>query len=88
MTLVAVVRNVDAPQLESKLVKMQGVFRTRMFTNCFMQAYDVNTNLIASQAPLENTVEDFWRVVIDNYVTCVVMLTPLEKDGKVRFIGC
>ncbi|XP_076811203.1 receptor-type tyrosine-protein phosphatase alpha-like isoform X2 [Clavelina lepadiformis] len=78
-------RNKDViPYEHSKVfVRMRPNEQIPLYVNASsLQAYDVNTNLIASQAPLENTVEDFWRVVIDNYVTCVVMLTPLEKDGK------
>ena len=42
----------------------------------------MNSNLIASQDPFKTTIEDFWRVIIDNYVTCVVMLTPLQEEDQ------
>ncbi|XP_039260687.2 receptor-type tyrosine-protein phosphatase alpha-like isoform X1 [Styela clava] len=42
--------------------------------------YDDTVNLIAAQDPLPSLLEDFWRVIIDNYVTCIVMLAPTIKD--------
>ncbi|XP_071962138.1 tyrosine-protein phosphatase non-receptor type 21-like isoform X2 [Antedon mediterranea] len=37
---------------------------------------------IASQAPMENTVKDWWRMVWEQEVLVIVMLTALEEDGK------
>ncbi|CAH8618668.1 unnamed protein product [Schistosoma rodhaini] len=36
---------------------------------------------IASQAPLESTVGDFWRMVLDQNITIIVMLTKLYEDN-------
>ncbi|KAH8858371.1 Receptor-type tyrosine-protein phosphatase beta [Schistosoma japonicum] len=39
---------------------------------------------IASQAPLESTVGDFWRMILDQNITIVVMLTKLYEDDRSR----
>nr|CAB3265283.1 receptor-type tyrosine-protein phosphatase alpha-like [Phallusia mammillata] len=47
-----------------------------------LQGYDVRRQMIAAQSPLEGTVEDLWRIVLDNNVTCVVQTTPLNVGDK------
>ncbi|XP_033115932.1 tyrosine-protein phosphatase non-receptor type 21-like isoform X2 [Anneissia japonica] len=37
---------------------------------------------IASQAPMENTVKDWWRMIWEQEVQVIVMLTALEEEGK------
>ena len=39
---------------------------------------------IASQAPLERTFEDFWRMVWEKDSRTIVMLSKEEEGGKVR----
>lgn len=37
---------------------------------------------IATQAPLENTAQDFWQMVWENGVHVLAMLTPFQESGK------
>lgn len=39
---------------------------------------------IAAQGPLPNTIDDFWRLIWENGVTAVVMLTQCMERGKVK----
>ena len=41
---------------------------------------------IASQGPLKNTVDDFWKMVWEEKCDIIVMLTKAQENGRVRFI--
>ena len=49
-----------------------------------MQGYTRKGAFIATQGPLVNTVNDFWRMVTERDIHVIVMLTQLEEKGKVR----
>ncbi len=38
---------------------------------------------IATQTPLSNTVNDFWKMVFEHEVKCIVMLCKKEERGQV-----
>jgi protein tyrosine phosphatase len=37
---------------------------------------------IATQAPMTNTTDEFWRMIWENNVTMIVMLTQLNELGR------
>ena len=39
---------------------------------------------IIAQSPMENTVRDFWKMVVDQSVPAVVMLCDLKEDNVSR----
>ncbi|KAJ1535148.1 hypothetical protein HK096_002975 [Nowakowskiella sp. JEL0078] len=39
---------------------------------------------IACQAPLESTLADFWQMIWDKKSPLIVMLTPLEENGRLK----
>lgn len=50
----------------------------------FPQSYQVRGMYIATQFPLENTVNDFWRMIWEKKSNCVVMLANEEEDPVSR----
>ena len=48
-----------------------------------VQGYTRKGAFIATQGPLPETVNDFWRMVTEKNVHVIVMLTQLEEKGKV-----
>ena len=49
----------------------------------FVQTYRERNSFIMTQAPLENTIEDFWRMIWDYSIGTIVMLNELEEKGQV-----
>src|SRR6218665_4160867 len=56
------------------------------YPTCFMsqQGYRNRRSYIATQGPLAETTDDFWRLLWENNSTIVVMLTKLREMGRVR----
>ena len=53
------------------------------FTNS-LQGYRQKGVYIATQGPLPHTVNDFWRMIWEQEVRCIVMLCKTEENGEVR----
>jgi protein tyrosine phosphatase len=51
-----------------------------------IQGYTRKGTFIATQGPLPQTINDFWRMVAEKDVHVIVMLTQLEEKGKVRTV--
>lgn len=52
-----------------------------------LQGYKHRNAYIATQRPLENTVQDFWRMVWEFKSKVIVMLCQTQEDGKVEWGG-
>ena len=49
-----------------------------------IQGYKKRNAYIAAQAPLPNTVNDFWRIIWEFKSKCIVMLCDLIEGVKVQ----
>ena len=54
------------------------------------QGYEEPRAYIVAQGPVPNTINDFWRMIWEQNVTTIVMLTRLIEDAKVwhKMYGC
>ncbi|KAJ7327254.1 hypothetical protein JRQ81_017013 [Phrynocephalus forsythii] len=48
----------------------------------FIDGYRQKDSYIASQGPLQHTIEDFWRMILEWKSCSIVMLTELEERGQ------
>ena len=53
--------------------------------NSAPQGYRQKGAYIATQGPLPHTVNDFWRMVWEREVKCIVMLCKTTEKDVVRF---
>lgn len=49
----------------------------------YFQGYMQKKNFVATQAPLANTIVDFWKMVWKTESKTIVMLCNLQENGKV-----
>ena len=49
-----------------------------------IKGYKKRNAYIATQAPLENTQNDFWRMIWEFKSKCIVMLCNLLEHGQVK----
>ena len=47
------------------------------------QGYKHKKAFIVAQSPMENTVKDFWTMIVERKCTAVVMLCMLDEDEQV-----
>ncbi len=50
----------------------------------YVDGYKNSRAYISTQAPTEETVVDFWRMIWQERVMVIVMLTRLTENGKVK----
>ena len=58
-----------------------------VFTGLFLQGYKLRNAYIAAQAPLQETVNDFWRMIWEFKSKAIVMLCNFEESGQVSDIN-
>ena len=48
------------------------------------QGHWIHQACIAAQGPLHNTVNDFWRMIVEKNCTKIAMVTDLKESSKVK----
>ena len=54
-----------------------------IYSGLFPQGYKLRNAYIAAQAPLQETVSDFWRMIWEFKSKAIVMLCNFEESGQV-----
>ena len=74
-----------------KHTRVRLIQRNEDIHDSYINANYVNTSItrndqlfIATQGPLESTIENFWRMVDQERVSLIVMLTHLKEHTKVK----
>ena len=49
-----------------------------------MQGYKAKNCYIAAQAPKENTLNDFWKMICEQQVSVIVMLANTQEKEQVK----
>lgn len=66
------------PSLNNKVILTD----MKLGDNMYINADYVGTDFINTQAPIPNSINDFWRMVWENNCSLIVMLTKLEENGR------
>lgn len=90
--------NLPANKFKNRLVNILPYEATRVVLQClpnqpesagsdyinanFVDGYKYRRAYIATQAPLQETIDDFWRMLWEHNSTIVVMLTKLREMGR------
>lgn len=67
------------------LTPVRGVEGSEYINASFIDGYRYRNAYIAAQGPLQDTAEDFWRMLWEHNSTIVVMLTKLKEMGRVSY---
>jgi netrin-G3 ligand len=54
--------------------------------NDILQGYRYRQAYVATQGPLAETTEDYWRMLWEHNSTIIVMLTKLREMGRVSLL--
>ncbi|XP_065657649.1 receptor-type tyrosine-protein phosphatase alpha isoform X2 [Hydra vulgaris] len=65
-----------------KLIPIAGSRQSDYINASVIDGFQQKNAFIAAQAPLENTVKDFWRMILEKKIQTIVMLTKLEEKGQ------
>nr|XP_039255677.1 receptor-type tyrosine-protein phosphatase epsilon-like [Styela clava] len=63
-------------------VKLSGNGDVSYINACYIQGFNEPRKFIATQGPLPNTVDDFWRMIVEQRCNVIVMLTKCFEKGK------
>lgn len=70
------------------LTPIRGVEGSDYINASLIDGYRQRGAYIATQGPLQDTTDDFWRMLWEHNSTIVVMLTKLKEMGRVSSASC
>lgn len=65
------------------LTPIRGIEGSDYINASFIDGYRYRKAYIAAQGPLQDSAEDYWRMLWEHNSTIVVMLTKLKEMGRV-----
>ncbi|CAF0990930.1 unnamed protein product [Adineta steineri] len=68
------------------LSPIRGVDGSDYINASYIDGYRFKNGYIATQGPLNETIDDFWRMVWEHNVTIIVMLTKLKEMGREKCV--
>ncbi|XP_065213530.1 tyrosine-protein phosphatase 69D isoform X3 [Planococcus citri] len=71
-------------QTRVKLSQIDGIIGSDYINANFVISYKERKKFICAQGPMENTVCDFWRMIWEQHLQIVLMLTNLEEYNKMK----
>ncbi|KAL1455691.1 hypothetical protein WDU94_009768 [Cyamophila willieti] len=71
-------------QTRVRLTPVDGVPGSDYINANFVLGYKELKKFICAQGPMEHTVNDFWRMIWEQHLEIVIMLTNLEEYSKIK----
>lgn len=71
-------------QTRVKLSMLNGTIGSDYINANFVLGYKERKKFICAQGPMESTVSDFWRMIWEQHLEIIVMLTNLEEYNKAK----
>ncbi|KAL0276002.1 UNVERIFIED_CONTAM: hypothetical protein PYX00_003690 [Menopon gallinae] len=71
-------------QTRVRLSQIDGIAGSDYINANYVIGYKERKKFICAQGPMDNTVNDFWRMIWEQHLEMVLMLTNLEEYSKVK----
>lgn len=71
-------------QTRVKLSTVDGIIGSDYINANYVMGYKERKKFICAQGPMDNTVNDFWRMVWEQHLEMILMLTNLEEYSKTK----
>lgn len=73
-------------QTRVKLTQVNGAIGSDYINANYVLGYKERKKFICAQGPMDTTVDDFWRMIVEQGCGVCVMLTNLEETGKIKCV--
>ncbi|XP_035721716.1 tyrosine-protein phosphatase 69D-like [Vespa mandarinia] len=71
-------------QTRVRLAQIDGIYGSDYINANFVLGYKERKKFICAQGPMENTVCDYWRMIWEQHLELILMLTNLEEYSKTK----